>query len=246
MMLTQYTIQFNMAIRQGTTALSGVYLGTTNSTGIPTAWAWTFPGGTPATSTLQNPTVTYNTAGTYDVTLNASNAVGGDINTKVGYVNAIAAAISLVDLQLYFQFNGTTIDDSGNSNTTTQNSTNFGAGKFGQAAVINGIEANTTALTPVTLTSGSTTIPINTWTHVAATFDTTNGSKLYIDGVLVGTQPTLTQNNNTSCRVNIGSAGTPTYVAAPLDGSIDEAILYSRALTAGEISILAAGTQPLL
>ena len=98
----------------------------------------------------------------------------------------------------------------------------------------------------VTLTSGSTTIPINTWTHVAATFDTTNGSKLYIDGVLVGTQPTLTQNNNTSCRVNIGSAGTPTYVAAPLDGSIDEAILYSRALTAGEISILAAGTQPLL
>ncbi|MBQ3991265.1 MAG: PKD domain-containing protein, partial [Bacteroidales bacterium] len=33
------------------------------STNMPTSWSWTFEGGTPATSTEQNPTVTYNEAG---------------------------------------------------------------------------------------------------------------------------------------------------------------------------------------
>src|SRR5205085_3101755 len=35
------------------------------STNTPTSWNWTFAGGTPATSTVQNPVITYNTAGTY-------------------------------------------------------------------------------------------------------------------------------------------------------------------------------------
>ena len=30
------------------------------STGNPTSWSWSFPGGTPSTSTAQNPTVYYN------------------------------------------------------------------------------------------------------------------------------------------------------------------------------------------
>jgi len=38
-----------------------------------TVWNWSFPGGTPATSSLQNPTVVYNDAGSYDATLIASN-----------------------------------------------------------------------------------------------------------------------------------------------------------------------------
>jgi Zn-dependent metalloprotease/uncharacterized membrane protein len=53
----------------------------------PYQWAWTFEGGTPATSTVQNPTVTYNTAGTFTVTLTATNVVGSDTETKVGYIN---------------------------------------------------------------------------------------------------------------------------------------------------------------
>ncbi len=42
---------------------------TDNSTGAITSWGWTFEGGTPGTSTSQNPNITYNTAGTYDVQL---------------------------------------------------------------------------------------------------------------------------------------------------------------------------------
>lgn len=49
---------------------------TDTSTNIPAGWTWTFEGGTPTSSTVQNPTVTYNTPGTYDVTLVAANYNG--------------------------------------------------------------------------------------------------------------------------------------------------------------------------
>ncbi len=65
------------------------------SSNTPTSWAWTFTGGTPATSTLQNPVVVYNTPGTYSVTLVATNASGSSAPfTITNYitVNAIPTA----------------------------------------------------------------------------------------------------------------------------------------------------------
>lgn len=57
------------------------------STNMPDTWAWTFDGGTPGTSTVQNPTgIQYDTPGTYDVTLVAENTVGPATETKVGYI----------------------------------------------------------------------------------------------------------------------------------------------------------------
>ena len=44
-------------------------------------WEWSFPGGTPSTSDDQNPTVTYNSSGTYDVTLTITNNAGTDSRT---------------------------------------------------------------------------------------------------------------------------------------------------------------------
>lgn len=52
----------------------------------PTGWNWTFQGGTPATSTAQNPSVTYSTPGTYKVTLVAANAFGNNTNAKTAYI----------------------------------------------------------------------------------------------------------------------------------------------------------------
>ena len=43
-----------------------------------TSWNWTFTGGSPSTSTSQNPTVTYTTAGSYAVKLIATNGQGTD------------------------------------------------------------------------------------------------------------------------------------------------------------------------
>lgn len=56
------------------------------SSGSPTSWAWSFQGGTPASSTAQNPTVQYNTAGTYTVTLTATNVNGNNTKTKTAYI----------------------------------------------------------------------------------------------------------------------------------------------------------------
>ncbi len=64
---------------------------TNTSTGQPTSFNWTFQGGTPATSTAQNPSVTYNTAGTYDVSLTVSNANGQNTSSQTGYITVIAA-----------------------------------------------------------------------------------------------------------------------------------------------------------
>jgi PKD repeat protein len=59
---------------------------TDSSANQPTSWSWTFTGGTPATSTVQNPTVLYGTAGTYQVVLTATNANGNTTITKTNYI----------------------------------------------------------------------------------------------------------------------------------------------------------------
>lgn len=56
------------------------------STNNPSSYQWTFPGGTPATSTLQNPVVIYNTPGIYSVTLVATNSLGSNTSTYPSYV----------------------------------------------------------------------------------------------------------------------------------------------------------------
>lgn len=62
----------------------------------PTAWTWSitpstynFINGTDANS--QNPEVEFTAAGTYTIELNASNAIGSDINSKANYITVIAA-----------------------------------------------------------------------------------------------------------------------------------------------------------
>jgi len=59
---------------------------TDQSTNSPTSWSWTFGDG--GTSTAQNPSHVYNNAGTYTVSLTASNAGGSDAETKTNYITA--------------------------------------------------------------------------------------------------------------------------------------------------------------
>jgi len=54
------------------------------STNTPTAWSWNF--GDSNTSTLQNPSHTYNGTGYYTVSLTATNAAGSDGETKTNYI----------------------------------------------------------------------------------------------------------------------------------------------------------------
>lgn len=51
------------------------------SEGNPTVWLWQFEGGNPASSTEQNPTVTYSQEGTYNVSLKVSNTTTNNTNS---------------------------------------------------------------------------------------------------------------------------------------------------------------------
>ncbi len=85
-----------------------------NSIGVGNSWFWTFPGGTPATSTDRNPIVTYNSVGDYDVTLSITNTLGTDEITKTEYISvndqdpvANFEIVSLNNNTVVFQNNST-------------------------------------------------------------------------------------------------------------------------------------------
>jgi PKD repeat protein len=64
------------------------------STENPTSWSWDFGDG--GTSTAQNPSYEYASAGTYTVALIATNTYGSDTVTKVGYVTVTEPSAEIV------------------------------------------------------------------------------------------------------------------------------------------------------
>ncbi len=98
--------QFTASPSSGCAPLTVQY--TDQSQNTPTSWQWTFPGGLPATSTDQNPVVTYNTPGTYSATLTVTNNVGSNTLTQNNIVTVETVPTpqfswSQVGLTLVFQ-----------------------------------------------------------------------------------------------------------------------------------------------
>ena len=61
---------------------------TSLSQGPPDSYEWTFEGGTPSTSSEENPTnIVYNTEGIYDVQLAVTNSLGSNTLLKEGYIS---------------------------------------------------------------------------------------------------------------------------------------------------------------
>jgi PKD repeat protein len=122
---------------------------TDQSTGSPTSWNWSFPGGTPSSHTGQTPpTVTYDSAGSYDVTLIVSNTCGSDTETKTNYITvytkptATASSNSPVcegtTIELYggpdgmtsYSWTGPNDFSSSSQNPTIPNATTLNAGTY--------------------------------------------------------------------------------------------------------------------
>jgi PKD repeat protein len=55
----------------------------------PIAWTWNFGDGSTVNATVQNPVHTYANAGTFTVSLNATNAGGSNTSTKANYITVI-------------------------------------------------------------------------------------------------------------------------------------------------------------
>lgn len=71
------------------------------SSGNPTSWEWTFEGGTPSTSTDQNPeNIVYENEGSFTVTLTAQNAIGGNEVIKEDYINVSSTILPDVNFDI--------------------------------------------------------------------------------------------------------------------------------------------------
>jgi len=165
----------------------------------PTSWKWTFTGGTPATSTSQNPTVVYNTAGSYAVKLVATNSSGSDSLTKASYitVNATPTVSANATLPTICSGTSTTLTASGGTTYSWSPSTGLSA----------------TTGTPVTANPGTT----QTYTVTG----TTSGCSATGTVVLtVNATPTLTASAAPSTICSGGSttltgSGASTYTWTP-------------------------------
>ncbi|HVY08171.1 MAG TPA: LamG-like jellyroll fold domain-containing protein [Burkholderiales bacterium] len=82
-------------------------------------------------------------------------------------------------------------------------------------------------------TIGPSTLPVNTWSHIAATFD---GAmvRLYLNGIQLVSQAQTTSLAPTSGTLQIGGDSYPTEYFV---GRIDEVRIYNRALSSAEIMI---------
>jgi len=90
-------------------------------------------------------------------------------------------------------------------------------------------------------------VPLYTWTHIVATYSSTNGESLYVNGTLWasvgaysfaagGVPMTITLG---SSLLGTGVCNTGTIQMGQFYGSLDEFYVYARELTASEVSALA-------
>jgi PKD repeat protein len=89
-----------------------------SSLGAATSWNWTFPGGSPATSTDQSPMVTYATPGTYSVSLTVSNANGSNSVTKNSYVTVESNTADITTPTFFEGFENLTLGAANGWSTT--------------------------------------------------------------------------------------------------------------------------------
>lgn len=96
------------------------------SFGNPGSWQWSFPSGSPATSTVQNPSVTYSNSGIYPVSLTVYNANGSSSLTLSAYIDVTPGQAVPVSESFAGNFpptNWTLFDDGGDNVNWEQNLT---------------------------------------------------------------------------------------------------------------------------
>ena len=130
-----------------TTICQGSTVTFTDASSSATSWSWTFPGGTPSSATGVGPhVVTYTSAGTFDATLNVTNAFGADVQTQTNLINVIAGVGAT--LPISEGFTGAflpvnwSINNGGNALTWVKSTTQGNAPTAGNSAVMDNFSSN--------------------------------------------------------------------------------------------------------
>ncbi len=172
---------------------------TSTSTGSPTSHSWTFTGGSPAGSSLQNPTVTYNTPGTYAVSLTVSNANGNNTSTQNAFITVNAKPTLGTSSNPVLCYNGST--GSASVTATGGNTFTYSWSGGGSSASITGKPAGTYTVTVTNNFGCSATASVSITQPLAALTLTANPS----DAV-------CGQSNGTASVTATGGAGGYTYL----------------------------------
>jgi photosystem II stability/assembly factor-like uncharacterized protein len=219
-------------------------------------WSWSFPGGTPSTSNLENPEVSYENApdGFYDVTLTVTDAYGTSTQTLTNFIEVINQCGTAAPEPI--PGNVATLSGAANGDYLKVNDLNLTMDSFTFSCWIkpNGIQEDYSAIFntqdnntvfALNFKNGDNTIgfhpdwgwssglqtPPDEWSHVAIT---SNGSqvKIYVNGV--------ESINNTALSaevfniIDIGHYGRG-YASRYTNLEIDEVSIWNRALTIDEI-----------
>jgi len=145
-----------------TTLCAGNTVTFTNTSTDAATYSWSFPGGTPATSTDVNPVVTYTTPGVYDVSLVATNTSGSDTETLTAYITVSSPpappVVTVVDGCGSSVLSATGTDLQWSTNETSSSVTVFTSNPVSVSQTVGGCTSAVTTVNPAPLAVPTVTL----------------------------------------------------------------------------------------
>lgn len=180
-------------------------------------YQWSFPGGTPSSSTAKNPVVLYTNTGSYDVKLVLTTLCKSDSIIKTNYLNVTAPTINIV---------GNNIICNGTSATLTANgATSYLWSNGPTTASINVNPIATTSYSVVGVDANGCTNMITTTVTVASPpLITINGPTTVCNGSTVlltasGASSYLWSTTNTTMSISVSPASPTAYTVTGTDAN---------------------------
>lgn len=244
--VTVPTAQFSLS---DTELCQGESLTMNNTTsGVVDSYAWDIQGGTPSTSTLQNPgSITFLIPGTYMITLTVSNADGSDTYAETVFVHSNLEPVITANGPTTFCAGESVVLDAGagyqsylwSGGGITQTLAVSSSGSFAVTVADNNGCIGTS--TPITVTVNTNPTPVITPTGNDLTSNYATGNQWAVDFSPIGVSQTITPFINGTYTVTVtdinGCVGTSAGFIVE-DLSLNEAEITEHvSITNGQLSI---------
>ncbi len=181
-----------------------------NSANGSTAWNWSFPGGSPSSSTDQNPTIVYNSAGSFNVSLTASNNIGtGNTETKTNYITTLATPNNQCTPTGTIGLGGIANFSFGSISNNTGNATTDGA-VYLDFSCSDIAELNVSRSYELSCAVGNSTNPPDNYERVKVYIDYNNDGDFDDAGEMVGETPAGYLYLGTIPAITINTPASPT------------------------------------